>query len=184
MFKRCLLVVLAAFLVSACVSGADLPPLPESSAGPYRLDTGDQIRLIVFGQPDLSGEFTVNDNGNISIPLLGPVQARGLSTADLESEVVTALSRDLLVNPSVSVEIQKFRPVFILGEVASPGQYDYTPGMTVLTAVTVAGGFTFRAVEDYVSITRRTGDAAVEGRAERETLVQPGDVIFVYERYF
>lgn len=171
--------------VAACAGpGRSLPPIADAPTGPYRLDSGDQVRVIVFGQEELSGEYTVNDSGTISVPLIGTVDARGRTTAELEQEVAGLLAAGLLVNPSVSVEVQAFRPFFILGEVNDPGQYPYVAGMSVLTAVAIGGGFTFRAEEETMTITRTTGDGVAEGRAARDTLVQPGDVVYVYERFF
>jgi polysaccharide export outer membrane protein len=119
------------------------------------------------------------------LPLLGPVQAAGRSTAELETEVAAALKRRaLLRDPSVSVEVIGYRPIFLLGEVARPGQYPYQPGMTVVTAVSVAGGFTYRAIEGSASIVRTNDGHATEARATRQSFVQPGDVITIYERRF
>ena len=175
----------ALFLLAACARGGSLPELQSAEPGPYRLDTNDSVRVIVFGQEELSGDFLVNDSGSISVPLIGAVDARGLTTSELEDGVELILADGLLVNPSVSVEVLEFRPIFVLGEVEAPGRYPYEPGMTVLTAVSVAGGFTFRAEEDYVSVTRRVSPTeAVEARAAREALVDPGDVIYVFERFF
>lgn len=183
---RIWVILFALIGLAACASpGSSLPPLPEESVQPYRLDSGDQVRVIVFGQPDLSGEFRVSDSGNIAIPLIGAIQARGRATRELEQAITsTILANGLLVNPSVSVEVQTYRPFFILGEVRNPGQYPYVNGMTVSTAVAIGGGFTFRAETNYVSITRQVDGRTIEGRAERNTLVRPGDVIYVFERYF
>jgi polysaccharide export outer membrane protein len=151
----------------------------------YSLGPGDQVRIITFGEENLTGEFRVNDSGNIALPLLGAVHAAGLTSAGLESAVAAALKRGNLVrNPSVAVEVIAYRPVYVLGEVNKPGQYAYQPGMTVVTAVAVAGGFTYRAVDGYVAIVRSIGGNAVEGRASRQAFVQPGDVITVFERRF
>jgi polysaccharide export outer membrane protein len=171
-------------LTVACGSGKSLPPLDLDSAGIYRLDSGDRIRIVVFGLDDLTGSYTVDGSGVISMPLIPDVVARGLTTAELEEAVSAELKKGVVRNPSVSAEIETFRPFFILGEVQQPGQYPYVHGMTVLTAVAIAGGFSERAQKNYVSITRTVGDSAVEARAERNTLVRPGDVIFVLERFF
>ena len=133
------LLVMVSALVS-CSPGADLPPLPETTEGAYRLGPGDVVRVITFGEAQLSADFRISDNGNISFPLIGNVQANGLSTGQLESAIVGQLKqRRLFVDPSVSVEIITYRPVFVLGEVTRPGQYPYQPRMTVLSAVAVAG---------------------------------------------
>lgn len=172
-------------LLAACSPGSGLPPLPASQAGPYRLGVGDEMRIITFGEERLTGQFRVNDRGEIAVPLLGTIQADGLTTTELERSIDRQLvAKKVLLNPSVSVEVLGYRPVFILGEVSKPGQYPYQPGMTVLTAVAVAGGFTYRAETDYASILRNTDNHPVEGRVPRGTEVRPGDVIDVFERYF
>jgi polysaccharide export outer membrane protein len=133
----------------------------------------------------LTGEFRVNDSGAVALPLLGTIQAAGLTTAELERTIGADLVKAQLIrDPSVSVEVLAYRPIFVLGEVNKPGQYAYQPGMTVVTAVAVAGGFTYRAVEDRAAIVRSVDGKAVEGRAERQTYVQPGDVITIFERRF
>lgn len=178
--------LIAGIGLSGCGSpGGDLKPLQSTDSSAYRLGAGDQVRIITFSDEQLTGEFRVGDGGAIALPLLGPVKAEGLTTAQLESEVAKALrSRNLYKDPSVAVEVIAYRPVFILGEVTRPGQYPYQPGMTVVTTVAVAGGYTYRAVEDRASIVRTINGKAVEGLAERETFVRPGDVITVYERMF
>ena len=167
-----------------CSAGVSIPPLETGVHGEYRLDAGDQLRILVFGQEELSGSYTVNGAGMISIPLIPAVNARGFTTAQLEQTIGGELEKGTLISPSVSVQIENFRPFFILGEVRNPGNYPYVHGMTTLTTVAIAGGFTPRAQKGYVSITRTVEDRAVEGRAERNELVRPGDVIFVHERFF
>jgi len=178
--------VLAALLIGGCANPtAGLAPLPVSVNGPYHLGVGDQIHLITFGNDQLSGNFRVNDSGKISLPLIGAVQAAGLTTGELEDSIAGTLkARGMFANPSVSAEVVEYRPFFILGEVEKPGQYAYQPGMTVLTAVAVGGGFTYRAVKDQFSIVRDAQGKAVEYAADRQSFVQPGDVINVYERHF
>jgi polysaccharide biosynthesis/export protein len=178
-------VALACLWVSSCSPGSGLPPLPDESYSGYRLGINDEVRIITFGQEQLTGQFRINDRGNLAVPLLGAVPADGLTTAELERGIERRLKeKDLLQNPSVSVDVITYRPVFILGEVAKPGQYPYQPGMTVLTAVALAGGFTYRAVEDYASILRTTDGHSLEGRVGRGVLVQPGDVVDIFERRF
>lgn len=175
-----------ALALTGCAPGRDLPPLPPASvAAEYRLGPGDAVRLITFGEDQLTGEFRVSDGGTIALPLVGAVHAAGLTPSGLERAVAEALKRgNVLRNPSVSAEVIAYRPIFVLGEVNRPGQYPYQPGMTVVTAVAVAGGFTYRAVESYASVLRTTDGTAVEGRASRQTFVQPGDVVTVFERRF
>ncbi len=185
--RGALAIPLLCFLLglAACGGPGNLPPIPQTSEADYQLGPGDQVRIITFGDEQMTGEFRVKDDGEIALPLLGAVKAAGLTTTQLQNEVVNALvSKNLYKNPSVSVEVTAYRPVFVLGEVARPGQFPYQPGMTVVTAVAIAGGFTYRAVEDEFSIVRNLHGKAVKGRAEPETKVRPGDVITVYERSF
>lgn len=176
--------LLAPLLVSGCTGWDKLPRLPGTAPATYTLGPGDQIRIITFGEQQLTGEFRVDAAGEIALPLVGNVHAAGLTPRELDKAVENALSKsDLYRNPSVSTEVIAYRPIFILGEVSRPGQYQYQPGMTVVTAVAIAGGFTYRAVTDQFSIVRATGARPMEGAAVRETPVQPGDVVSVYERY-
>jgi len=159
--------------------------VPKDTAGEaYRLDEGDQMHVVVYGDSQLTGDYTVDSEGFISLPLAGRLQARGSTAPELEQTIKNRLSEGLLVNPSVNVQIRSMRPFFILGEVKQPGQYVAADNLTVLAAVAAAGGFTYRAVTDEVTITRRLGDKTVKGRADTDARVQPGDVIYIYERYF
>lgn len=172
-------------MTSCAGPGADLKPVPDATSNQYFLGPGDQIRIITYGEEQLTGEFRVDASGDIALPLVGSVHAAGLTSQQLASTLTSTLRKSKLYqNPSVSVEVVAYRPVFVLGEVSKPGQYPYQPGMSVVTAVAVAGGFTYRAVLDRFSIVRSTPNGPVEGSATRETLVQPGDVITVYERIF
>lgn len=171
--------------LGACAPGRDLPPLPPGAAAVYRLGPGDVVRLITFGEDQLTGEFRVADSGSVALPLVGAVRAAGLTPTELERAVADALRRGkLLHNPSVSAEIIAYRPIFVLGEVNKPGQYPYQPGMTMVTAAAVAGGFTYRAVDSYASVVRTTDGTVVEARAVRQSFMQPGDVITIFERRF
>lgn len=172
-------------LLAACAPGRSLPDLPEATTRDYRLGPGDAVRLITFGEEALTGEFRVNDSGAIAVPLVGSVRAAGLTTRQLEAAVADALKRaKMLRDPSVVAEVTAYRPIFVLGEVNKPGQYPYQPGMTVVTAAAVAGGFTYRAVEGYAAVVRIQDGRSVEGKAERQAFVQPGDVISIFERRF
>ncbi len=184
-FFPMMLCLLAICLLGACAPGRGLPDLPPAAADAYRLGPGDMIRLITFGEESLTGEFRVSDRGTIALPLIGAMTASGLSPDVLAAHVGEALVRaKLLRAPSVSAEIIAYRPIFVLGEVSKPGQYPYQPGMTVVTAVAVAGGFTYRAINDYASVMRIQDGVAVEGKAIRQSFVQPGDVISIFERKF
>ena len=177
---------LAIGVLAGCAPGRDLQPLPEVTPSAYRLGAGDEVRIITFGEDQLTGTFRVDDSGQIDMPLLGAVRAAGLTSAGLSAEIADSLkSKKLFRDPSVSVEVAEYRPLFVLGEVKTPGQYPYRPGMTMLTAVTVAGGFTYRAIEDYASVVRTSeGDKAVEGLVNRQSFLMPGDVLTIYERRF
>lgn len=172
-------------VLSGCEPGSNLPPLPDRSPGPYRLGVGDRVRVITFGDGNLTGEFRVNDRGNIAVPLLGNIEAAGLTTSELEQRFAADLQqRKILNHPSVAVEVLGYRPIFILGEVAKPGEYPYQPDMTVLTAVAIAGGFTYRAQTGYASILRHEDGRSVEGRVGRGSTVYPGDIVDILPRYF
>jgi len=178
----CLLFCVA---MAGCAPGRGLPDLPSVTKDEYRLGTGDVIRLITVGDDTLTGEFRVSDSGKIALPLLGEVRASGMTPDGLAVRIRDALVKgNLYMAPSVSVEITAYRPIFVLGEVSKPGQYPYQPGMTVVTAAAVAGGFTYRAYVNYASVVRTEGDVAIEGKATRQTFIQPGDVITIFERKF
>lgn len=158
----------------------------SAGAGDYTLGEGDKIRVTILGAPDWSGEFSVRDS-MISLPLpdgMGKIRAGGLTTRQLEVRIKKILKPDYLKNPSVSVQVLNFRPFFIDGEVKKPGQYEYIPGLTVLQAVAVAGGYTYRADKSDIRI-KRASDKGDKGRkATQQTLVKPGDSIEIGERFF
>jgi polysaccharide export outer membrane protein len=165
--------------------GAALPLLPPPPAGPYRLGPGDELTIRIYGQPDLSGPYSIDDSGYIDMPLLGLIAAAKQSNASLASTIANALkAQKLILHPSVAVEISRYRPFYILGEVNTPGPYPFRPGMTDLTAISIAGGFTYRAEQGYVGVTRVIGSTAAQYRAPLFALAQPGDVITVFERYY
>lgn len=179
------LLILSGALLSGCASKGVVAERPVTApAESYRLDSGDKLAITVFGQPDLSGSFTVNSAGAVAMPLIEPVQARGLTVPELGQAITVELGRTLLRNPNVSVQISEFRPFFILGEVMRAGQYPYVSGMTVQSAVAIAGGFSYRANEDIVRITRHQGDKIIELNVDPTEPVMPGDTILVKERYF
>ena len=172
-------------LLAGCARGSHLPPLPALAGHEYRLWPGDTVRIITYGEDPLTGEFRVGDQGAVALPLTGSVRAAGRTPGELEDAIKAALKKgDLLRKPSVSVEVATYRPIYVLGEVNKPGQYPYQPGMTIVSAAAVAGGFTYRAVDDYASVVRVVDGESVEGKASRQALVQPGDVITVFERRF
>ena len=171
--------------LAACDAGHNLQPLPDYQSGAYLLGAGDFLRVLTFGEDQLTGEFRVSDQGTIGLPLVGSVVATGKTVQQLEADIARALVQgDFLKSPHVTVEVIAYRPIFVLGEVAKPGQFPYQPGMTFLTAVAVAGGFTYRAVQDYGEVVRATKGVAVTGRVTANTFLAPGDVVRVLERYF
>jgi polysaccharide export outer membrane protein len=147
------------------------------------LGPGDKLQITVFEEPALSGEYPVGDSGAIAVPLIGLVMAQDRTLAELEAALVERVDERVVRAPNVTVHVSAYRPFFILGEVANPGSYPYVPNMSVVTAVAIAGGFTFRANREAVSVTRQTGDRAREGRAGLPARVLPGDVIYVFERH-
>lgn len=173
----------AMFGLAGCATNRNLPPLPVTQQTEYRLDSGDRVDLIVFGEERLTNTYVVGDKGQISVPLIGEVPVRGLTVSEVEDAVETELRKGIVVSPSVSVQVAEARPFFILGEVANPGQYPYVDGTTVLSAVAIGGGFTFRAEQQNFSVTRESNGLKEEFSAGRDAKILPGDVIFVYERY-
>jgi polysaccharide export outer membrane protein len=153
---------------------------------PYQLDTGDKLRIVVFGQEGLSNSYFVDAAGCVTVPLIGAVAARGLTTQQLARAVAAKLRAGYIREPHVAIEVETYRPFFILGEVLQPGQYPYVPNMTVETAVAIAGGFTPRAYRYDVKIDRPTSGATARSRASvpLPTRVQPGDTIVIKERWF
>ncbi|WP_207478452.1 polysaccharide biosynthesis/export family protein [Arenibaculum pallidiluteum] len=171
--------------LSACGNdGRDAPMLPQqaSASNEYRLGPGDQVRVTVFGQEQLSGDFAVDGSGNLAMPLIGEVKAANASVRGLEQAIATKLADGYVRDPKVSVEVRTFRPFYIMGEVNRPGQYNYANGMTAAQAVALAGGYTYRGRQDYVLITR-AGDKT-EYRAPPSATILPDDVVRVPERYF
>ncbi len=179
---------IGAFILSACASTAP-QPIAESTTSirenvDYRLGSGDDLRITVFGQDDLSGEYNIDGSGNISMPLVGQVRVIDLTTSGVEAKIAAALEGDYLRNPRVSAEVTNYRPYTILGEVRAPGQFPYRSGLTVIEAVAQAGGFTYRANENTVVIKSKDASQEVTVALDGNTLVQPGDSITIKERFF
>ena len=160
------------------------PQAVADADGPYLLDTGDKLRVFVYGQPNLSRGYTVDHEGSITVPLIGTVKARGLTTRDLESAITARLGTEYVRDPQVTVDIQQNRPFFIHGEVKTAGQYPYVSGMTVETAVAIAGGLSERGSTRQFRITRRTNGFVEQIIAPADYVIKPGDTVFVYERFF
>jgi polysaccharide export outer membrane protein len=167
---------------AAVAGGAAGAPLEDISS--YRLGPGDALRVNVFRHEDLSGEFTLDGDGYFALPLVGEVLGGGRSARELENEIEGALKTGgYLVDPQVSIQVLNYRPFYIIGEVNNPGSFEYVNGMTVINAVALAGGFTYRADQDDIVISRG-GSSGPEIEAAPDTEVLPGDIIEVQERFF
>lgn len=189
MFRRVLILLAAVSLaLGACAPRyhALVSELPAefSSQGQYLLSTGDRLRIIVFGQDNLSNIYAVDAQGRISMPLIGTVDARGRSTNQLERAIEGRLRSGFLREPRVSVEVDAYRPFFILGEVTQSGQFPFVNGMTVQTAVAIAGGFTPRGDRHAALITRQVQGEPLTARVPITHPVLPGDTITIVERWF
>jgi polysaccharide export outer membrane protein len=160
------------------------PAEPGRYDAAYHLDAGDKLRVVVYGQEGLTNTYAIDAAGAITMPLIGTVSARGRTPAGLAAEISAKLRSGYIRDPSVAVEIETYRPFFILGEVAAPGQYPYVPNMTVESAVAIAGGFSPRARRDSITLTHT--DASGSGRfvVPLGTPLSPGDTVFVGERWF
>src|SRR2546430_2976282 len=169
-------------VVAAPVAYAE--PVPARYDAAYHLDAGDRLRVVVYGQEGLTNTYAIDAGGSITMPLIGSVPARGRTTAGLAAQISAKLRAGFIRDPSVAVEIEAYRPFFILGEVAAPGQYPYVPNMTVESAVAIAGGFSPRARRDRVTVTHT--DASGTGRyaVPPGTSLSPGDTVLVGERWF
>ena len=185
------LALMLAALTTSCAQGvmaSGVPAEGETAAArvidEYRLGVADKVRVTVFGEAALTGEFLVGGNGKISLPLIGETQAGGLTIAEFQDEVAAALRNGFITEPRVSAEILTYRPFYILGEVSNPGEYPYTNNLTVLNAVATSGGFTYRADNRRVFIKRADGDAEEEFPLTTATRVAPGDTIRIRERRF
>ena len=166
-------------------ASAQVPPRTSAStADNYVLGPNDRVRLKVYGEPDIAGEYEIDSTGQVSIPLAGHIRAAGLTTRELERSISSSLSKGIVRDPRVNVEVALYRPYYILGEVKKSGEYPYRLGLTVMDAIASAGGFTYRANENKVYL-RRAGTTAEEVYA-LDTPIQifPGDNIRIPERYF
>ena len=181
---------LSALLVTASITGrceaqaVELPPAADLPAYSYALSGGDRLRVVVFGDPSLGGEFTIGGSGYIALPLIGEVDVRGLTSTQLQARITARLADGYLKDPRVSVEVLSTRQFYILGEVNRPGQYPFSNGLTVLGAVAQAGGYTYRAKTGRVRIKHAGQDAEADVPVTASTLIAPGDTIRIRERWF
>jgi polysaccharide export outer membrane protein len=178
-----------AFFVAACAGG----PAPGSANGAadasnaiasYTLGIGDKLRITVFNEDTLSGEFTVDSSGSVAMPLIGNMKAAGMTQRQLEETITAKLRGGYMRDPRVNVEVLTYRPFYILGEVSKPGEYPYRNGMNVMSAVAVAGGFTYRANDSTIYIRRAGRTDEQSYSVTTTTMVNPGDIVRVPERIF
>lgn len=176
------LTTVAAITLSSCASSdRGLAPLAATEPTPYQLGPGDQLRVNVYGLDMMNDTYIVGDTGAVSLPMVGAVPVSGKTVETVEKDIADTLrTRNLLVDPKVSAQVVVYRPFFIVGEVQKPGQYAFVPGMSVMTAVSVAGGYTFRANTKEVIVTR----AKQKGSATPDSSVMPGDLIQIRESWF
>ncbi|QNE33292.1 polysaccharide export protein [Sphingomonas sp. NBWT7] len=191
MLQRLALLFGFVLLATGCAEKGDGPILASGDryaaadiASDYRLGVGDKVRMTVYNEPNLTGEFWVNPDGTLALPLIGSVPARGMVVADIARDATTKFADGYLRQPKVSMEVITFRPFYILGEVSAPGEYPYASGLTALNAIATAKGFTPRANRDVIRI-RRQGEAnEVNYKLTPELVVHPGDTIRIGERFF
>lgn len=177
--------IMVAALLAGC-SGYRPAPAAFNKAldEPYRLGAGDKVRVTVFEQESLTNTYSVDQSGYIAFPLIGSVPARGYTMQQLEGEIAGNLRNGYLRDPDVSVEMDRYRPIFVMGEVGAAGQYSYVPGMTVQKAIAAAGGFSPRGYQGNVDVTRDINGKVMTGRVQTSDPLLPGDTIYVRERLF
>lgn len=190
------MLIVALFAVAGCQTArtavtpqqlstaSPVPTTADELAQTYILGPGDKLRVIVFNEPDLSGEFEVDSTGMVSLPLIEPVKAAGSTVRQFQGAVVEKLQSGYLVNPRVSAEVVNYRPFYITGEVNRPGEYPYVAGMNILKAIAMAGGTTYRANTSKAFLTRLNSGEELVIEPTPEVLVMPGDFIRIPERFF
>lgn len=182
---RFLSLLVALSLIGGCSGDRDkLVSGAPTLDGPYRLDSADQIRIVVFDQAELTNIYRVDQAGYVSLPLIGLVPARSSTIVELQARIRSRLASTVLRNPDVTVEVVQYRPFFVLGEVNNAGQYVYVPNMTVESAIAVAGGYTARAKKRWARLSRTLDGAVFEGKVAITEPIRPGDTIYVHERLF
>lgn len=192
--------ILAALALSSLFASFSAPALAQATSAPsatpagtatvavtaqdYRLGVTDKVRVVVYNEPTLSGEFPISADGSISFPLVGNVAASGRTTSELARDIEARLADGLLRDPKVSIDVSSFRPFYILGEVTKPGEYPYSVGLSVLNAVATAQGFTYRADKKKVYIRSAGQQGEVQQKLDSSIMVRPGDTIRIGERFF
>ncbi|MDM9619817.1 polysaccharide biosynthesis/export family protein [Rhizobium sp. S96] len=184
-----LLLALSLAAVTAVLAGCNsYKPAPQAfnqaTIQPYSLDSGDRLRITVFDQPSMTNVYTIDQAGYIAFPLIGQVPARGRTLQQLSGQIAQKLKQGYLRDPDVTIDVDRYRSIFIMGEVGQPGQYAYVPGMTVQNAVAVAGGFSARANQGAVDVTRKINGQVLTGRVNISSAIIAGDTIYVRERLF
>lgn len=175
--------LLALLLWAGLIQAQDTAKEDSESEG-YQLGARDQIRVSVFNQPEITGDYVLDGEGRFSMPLIGTVNAKGLTPNELAQLITSKLKPDYLVNPRVSVEVSNYRPYFLIGEVKSTGSFPYVEGVTFLTAIAMAGGYSYRAKKDVVYVIRVGQEGEEELKLDVNEKVQPGDIIRIAERFF
>lgn len=176
---------LALALLAGCSSYRPAPPgFHQALNQPYMVGAGDRVRVTVFEQESLTNTYNIDQSGYLAFPLIGAIPARGQTTQQLEASIAAKLRQGYVRDPDVSVEIDRYRPIFVMGEVGSAGQYSYVPGLTVQKAIAMAGGFSPRASQENVDITRDINGKVMTGRVVTTDPLLPGDTIYVRERLF
>lgn len=178
------LIIALTLPLAACATVPRPSTYLVETKGPYTLDTGDEVRVTVYGDAELSRTYRVDDAGAIAFPLVGAVRVRGATTQSAASAIAAALANGYMRSPNVAVEVSQYRPFFIQGEVRTPGQYPYVYGMTVRAAISTAGGFTDTANRNEAVVYRRNGQEMAKGGVDLDFPIFPGDTVVVQERWF
>ncbi|WIY54034.1 polysaccharide biosynthesis/export family protein [Devosia sp. YIM 151766] len=178
-----ILILALTLTLGGCATNRSATYLVETN-GPYQLDTGDVVRVTVYGDAELSKSYRVGDEGAIAFPLVGAVAVRGSTTQDAGKRLARALANGYMRNPDVAVEIEQYRPFYIQGEIKTAGQFPYVPGMSVRAAISTAGGFTETADRNRAVVYRQQDNQMVKGNVELDFPIYPGDTVVVSERWF
>ncbi len=184
MLVRLALLLAISPLLAACAGSIAAERVDPAFEAPYTLDAGDRLRVVVFGQDGLSNTYAVDGSGRITMPLIGAVEARGKTTSELAGAIGTKLRAGYIREPHVAVEVENFRPFFILGEVTNAGQYAYVNGLTVQSAVAIAGGFSPRALRTSAHVSRIVDGRTVTATVPLSYPLRPGDTVTIDERWF
>lgn len=183
-FRRCLVAAAVTLVASGCAGGPQVSSLPPAKT-PLPLESGDRIQVSVFGQESMGAETTLGNDGDVTLPLVGRVHLADMTPDDAETAIGSRLrASGLVVDPKVTVDIVKYRPIYVLGEVGKPGSYDYANNMTLIQAIALAGGYTYRAKMGEATVLRHgvKGDTPVQ--VSDTTPLEPGDVVNVPERWY